>query len=198
MARQKGRKQVKFKVAIVGEGITEWHYFNDLKQNRKYTYEIKPSIPKHSDFKSIFSKAEELAEEGYDKIYCVLDLDIIRADKSISEEYLKLKRAVEKKDQIKVFETMPCIEYWFLIHFKDFSTKIYPTYDSLKEEVKGYLPNYDKTHEYFRKVRIYTTLVTNGDLNKACDTSRKLRQEKEESDNELCPFSEIDLVIEKL
>ena len=56
---------------------------------------------------------------------------------------------------------MPCIEYWFLIHFKEYSTKIYANFDSLKKEIERFRNKpkkerskiYKKRAEYIKNYR---------------------------------------------
>lgn len=57
MARTKGNKKTTFQVAIIGEGETEWYYFNYMKQSERFGFKVEPDLPKHSDFKSIIKSA---------------------------------------------------------------------------------------------------------------------------------------------
>ncbi len=198
MARNKSITPTKYSVAIIGEGPTEWHYFNDMRQYKNFPYKLSPELPKHSDYKYIFEKARRLVNEGYDKVYCVLDIDVFKNDKKQEEKYFIEKRKLLKNKKIAVVETMPCIEYWFLLHFKNFSTKIYPSYASLKTEIKTHLTNYEKSNEYFKKIKLFQTLVSKGDIEKAYKSALSLREKKKESDNHLFPFSDIDILLKKL
>jgi hypothetical protein len=73
MTRKNKKLRVKKKYAVVGEGLTEWFYFNAMKQVENFNFDLKPDMPKHSDINSIFLKAESLLEKGYDKVFCVID-----------------------------------------------------------------------------------------------------------------------------
>lgn len=196
MARKINRRKGKFRLAIIGEGITEWHYFNNLKQEKRFPYKLTPDLPKHSDYKYIFQKAGQLTNDGYDEVFCVLDVDVFKKDRKKEQQYQKDRLKLLKDPRIKIFESMPCIEYWFLLHYKNYSTKIYPTYDSLKTELKKYLPEYDKSNEYFEKVKIYQKLISEGNISKAISSAQKLRNEK--TDNNLFPYSEIDNLLDQL
>lgn len=196
MARNRNNRKAKFSIAIVGEGPTEWHYFNNMKQVKRFPYKLSPDLPKHSDYKYIFQKAKQLGSVGYDKIFCVLDVDVFKNDAAKEAKYQKEKKKILKDSRIEIFETMPCIEYWFLLHYVNYSSKIYPTYNSLKNELKKYLSDYEKSNEYFKKLKIYETLITTGDLEKAKSSVDRLR--KEINDNKLFPYSEIDLLLKKL
>ncbi len=67
--------KMKKRFAIVGEGPTEWHYFDGFRKEKRYPFKINPDLPKHSDWKSILKKAQIQVHEGYDKVFCVLDFD---------------------------------------------------------------------------------------------------------------------------
>ncbi|MFP4489496.1 MAG: RloB domain-containing protein [Bacteroidales bacterium] len=83
MRKNRRPKIEKISVAVIGEGPTEWHYFNDLRQTERLRFSLKPSLPKSSNFRSIIQKAKQFAREGYDYVYCVIDLDYIMITPSI-------------------------------------------------------------------------------------------------------------------
>ena len=203
MARKTNNKNPKKIVAVIGEGITEWHYFNDLKQIEKYSFQLKPELPKHSDVNAVVNKALELRENGYDKILCLFDLDRIISNRIEKAKYLKFKKKYhhsksKRKGNIIFYDTMPCIEYWFLLHFEQYSTKIYPSYESLKTVLSKYLNDYDKSDKYFKKVKIYQTLIKKGSLTLAIENATKLLIEKQMNDNESFPYSEIHLLLNEI
>ncbi|MCB9292556.1 MAG: RloB domain-containing protein [Lewinellaceae bacterium] len=191
MARGRKKRKEKFRAAVVGEGITEWHYFHDLKQAEKLPYQLKPSLPKHSNYQEIFRKARQLISEGYDHVYCVVDLDVILSlEEKTRERYEKAKKKLLQIPDVFIFETMPCTEYWFLLHYKEFSTRIYPDYYSLSRELERFLPGYEKSEAYFRRNKIYRTLKEAGNLNKAHSNAKRLCAERARQDDSLFPFSE--------
>jgi len=188
-------------VAIIGEGITEWHYFNDLKHTEKYSFQIKPELPKHSDVEAIVCKALELRAKGYDKILCLFDLDRIISDNTEKIKYVKYKKKYHNskgKGNIFFYETMPCIEYWFILHFEQYSTRTYPNYESLKAILFKHLNNYEKSEKYLKRIKLYQTLIKQGNLSLAIDNAAKLLIEKQTNDNELFPYSEIHLLLNEL
>ncbi len=203
MARKKNRRKLKNAVAIVGEGITEWHYFTDLKQTERYSFKVKPELPKHSDVDAIVKKAKKLLTDGYDKVLCLFDMDRIYTDKTENSKYLKHRNKLHNKKnkigrQIIFYETMPCIEFWFLLHFINYSTGVYPDYNSLKSKLLSYLKGYDKSDKYFKKNKIYQILTTQGSIELAIDSAEKLVIEKDKSENTLFPFSEIHDLLSEL
>ena len=43
-------------IAIIGEGETEWFYLESLRVAKRYPFQMKPTFPKHSDWRYISSK----------------------------------------------------------------------------------------------------------------------------------------------
>ncbi len=203
MARKTKNKPTPIIIAIVGEGITEWHYFNDLQQTEKYAFQLKPELPKHSDVEAIVKKALELRETGYDKIFCLFDMDRMLSDQTENAKYEKYRQKLhnkksKNKGSIIFYNTMPCIEYWFLLHFIQYSARTYQNYESLKPVLLKYLKGYDKSEDYFKRFKIYQTLVKIGNLNLAIENATKLLIEMKDSDNKLFPYTEIHILLNEL
>lgn len=84
-------RKEKLPIMIIGESITDFYYFNSLK-DRFRDIQIEPTFPKHStSIKELGNKIEEGIANGYAKIYCVIDMD--NKDKAKEkEQYLNLNR----------------------------------------------------------------------------------------------------------
>lgn len=90
---------------------------------------------------------------------------------------------------------MPCIEFWFLLHFKPYSNKIYRNCNEVIQELKQFLPDYKKTKGFLQKLNIYKALVEKGDQALAIKTAIRLCKEYQKSDNIQLPYSEIRLFL---
>ncbi|HPX04959.1 MAG TPA: RloB family protein [Tenuifilaceae bacterium] len=199
MTRKSRNRPTKFRVAIVGEGDTEWYYFSNMKQCERFSYKIEPELPKHSDYKTIIDTARRKRDEGYDLIFCVLDLDRIITNPTEKKGYFAEKAKKKANNGIQFIETMPCIELWFLLHFLDrYSTKIYMDYEQVIKPLKTHIPNYEKTGDFFNSIPIYDFLINKGNFNTAEKFAKKLYKEKEQNNNPFSNFSEIHLLINKL
>ncbi len=184
MVRKAKNRNPKFSVAIVGEGFTEWHYFLNMRKKRRFGFEVKPSMPKHSDFKTIISTARRTRKEGYDMVFCVLDMDSILSHSSSKKSYLKEKSLKKLNSGICFIETMPCFELWFLLHFLEkFSGKIFKSYKEIKPELIKYIKNYNKSEKFFRNGSFYHHLETQGSVEMAIKNAEKLLSEKQKQDN---------------
>ena len=111
--RQRNKRERK-SIAIIGEGLTEYRYVDDMRTTERYRFSLVPGIPKHSDLDDIVKLANERVKAGYDYVLCLIDMDVIEGNHEKMEHYKALK-----KDNPKIIfvESSPCTEYWFLMHY---------------------------------------------------------------------------------
>ena len=171
MSKRTGTKKERKSIAIIGEGLTEYRYVDDMRTTERYRFSLVPGIPKHPDLDDIVKLANERLLAGYDYVLCLVDMDVVGSDHNNLEHY----RSLKKENQAIIFvESSPCTEYWFLMHFMPRpSSKEYPNYDAVAQELKKHIPNYDKTEAFFNKIHIYRELKERGNMAKAIELSRE-------------------------
>lgn len=172
MGTRSYKKKIRKSIVIIGEGLTEYRYVDDIRTEERYRFSLVPGIPKHPDLDDIVNLATRRLNEGNDYVLCLVDMDVINNSFDKKEHYKALKKEYSK---IIFVESSPCTEYWFLMHFMpNISSREYPDYDSVVQELKKHIPNYDKTEDFFNKTHIYRELKTRGDMKRAIDMSREL------------------------
>lgn len=191
------RKPLKKSIAIIGEGLTEWMYFDHIRKNRRYSFSLKPDLPKHSNYMYIFSKAKELCAKGFDIVFCVLDIDTILRENTL-QEFRKSCRQLPKR--VVPITSNPCIEIWFLMHFmKTPQSRIYESYEAVKKVLRIHLEKYDKTEEYLSSSGIFNKLEKDNGLEIALKNSKTiLACLSQDSDVSQSSFSEISFLIKQL
>ena len=116
LSRREARRDPVARVLIVCEGKkTEPTYFRDLIREYRLTSAIVKVAGEGADPKIVVErakerqKAEQRAEEQYDRIFCVFDRD----------EHEKFDAASRdaKRHGFKLARSWPCFEYWLLLHF---------------------------------------------------------------------------------
>ena len=114
MSMRQVNRRVRKSIAIIGEGLTEYRYVDDMRTTERYRFSLVPGIPKHSDIDDIVNLAKERVYSGYDYVLCLIDMDVIEGNHDKMEHYRSLK-----KDNPKIIfvESSPCTEYWFLMHY---------------------------------------------------------------------------------
>lgn len=168
MVNRKARKSI----AIIGEGLTEYRYIDDMRTTERYRFSLVPGIPKHSDLDDIVRLAQDRLKAGFDYVLCLIDMDVIEGSHDKMEHYKALKS--ENPDIIFV-ESSPCTEYWFLMHYMPGpSSKEYADYDAVAQALKRHIPNYDKTEAFFNKTHIYRELKEKGDMARGIEISWEL------------------------
>lgn len=172
MSMRQVNRRVRKSIAIIGEGLTEYRYVDDMRTTERYRFSLVPGIPKHSDIDDIVNLAKERVNAGYDYVLCLIDMDVIESSHDKMAHYRSLKKYNPK---IIFVESSPCTEYWFLMHYMPGpSSKEYADYNAVAQELKKHIPDYDKTETFFNKTHIYRELKEKGDLAQAIELSRGL------------------------
>ncbi|WP_409439200.1 RloB family protein [Psychromonas sp. GE-S-Ul-11] len=156
LQRKKSQRASYDKILIVCEGEkTEPNYSTDLVCYYKInTANVAIDGSCGSSPRSILKRAEDLAKneskkgDGFDRIYCVFDKDN-------HETYDETVDKIASKKPKGIFYaaiSVPCFEYWLLLHF-DYTTK--PYYKSgnssigneVLKDLKAFYPNYEKGND---------------------------------------------------
>ena len=189
MSMRQGDRIARKSIAIIGEGLTEYRYVDDLRTTERYRFSLVPGIPKHSDLDDIVRLAQERMNAGYDYVLCLIDMDVIDGNHAKMEHYKELK-----KDNPKIIfvESSPCTEYWFLMHYMPRpSSKEYANYDAVAQELKKHILNYEKTEAFFNKTHIYRELKEKGDMERAIQMSRDLDELREKEPDVYKSYSQM-------
>lgn len=126
---------------ISGGENTERYYFQHINTIKKTSFNIEPKyFGKESKYTEEFPRriSEILKNHNDAKIFCVFDFDTVYGNTANQDRH---KEFVENiKDNINngivvLCPSMPCIEYWFLLHFEDDVT-LYKTCSDLDEPLK--------------------------------------------------------------
>lgn len=161
---------------FIVEGETEKWYIAQLKYEENISYfRILPEIIRKSSLRYQYHKIEEFADYS-DELYWIIDYDVIKFkdfqsnSNRYSEElkfYInKLKISRKLKNKIVIIINNPCLEFWFLLHFK-YTSRLYQNYKELKFEFGKIelLNNYEKTNHYFKnfysKLKPYLSFAIN-------------------------------------
>lgn len=165
---------MKKSIAIIGEGETEWFYFDSLRVACRYPFRLAPGFPAHSDIEHLLKLSKAKSEEGYDYVVCLLDMDRLNSVPAEMKKYRTFRNRKENK-QILFIETNPCTEFWFLLHFlPTLQVKHYTSYEQLLPELQKYMPGYEKTKKYFIRTKLYDFLAKHGSLELAMKNGEAL------------------------
>lgn len=112
---------------IIGEGPTEFYYLNSLKDEFRELQSIKPDTPNNTSLRELERSIESAIAVGYDRIFCLIDMDTKKKDATSRREYAKFKSKYHGKKvtnqkkginyEVRFFETDRCTELFFLYYF---------------------------------------------------------------------------------
>jgi hypothetical protein len=144
--------------AIVGDGLCEKLYFDQMKFYEGLTSKIEPQLPKWGSWSTVFDTVEKLLKnEEYSRVYCLIDYDKVIEEKHLISKYLSRKNKLEKTGKVIVFECNPCFETWFLVHFEK-TGRLFDNCKSVADTLKKYVEDYAKDEKYYRRKAIYKRL----------------------------------------
>ena len=177
MARKKQKLQKdRGSIAIIMDGKDERWYIDKVKEcylcNKLRQVKVKPELPNEKNVEEQFDLAKKLLEDEYSFVILILDFDKILKEKKeggkgVKEfeyfansynNYINIKagqgsRANKWMNNLLVIVNNPCLEYWFLLHYKQ-TTKFYEDGNSLISELKRIpeLKDYDKNETYIKSL----------------------------------------------
>lgn len=195
-------KTTKISIAVIGEGETEWFYFDNMRTTERFNFKFAPDLPQHSDMGHMVKLVDDYVRKQFDKVFCIVDMDRILSNDKEKKEYAKLKTKYTRKayrDKVCFLETNPCTEFWFLLHFLPNPVrKQYGNYETLEKELQKYVPGYEKTVKYFKKTKIYDFLKENGNIERAISNSDIIREWASENEEDRIAYSEIQGLIKTI
>lgn len=165
-----GRRQrfrpLKAGLHIVGEGLTEYYYFKHLKGLFNYVCTIKPRFCKNTCIKEMDATISQLLEADA-TVICVFDADNSLRNKSESDQLQALKKKYKSSKNVIFCDSMPSIEYWFLIHYSE-TRSGFASSKEVTTALKKHIRNFKKTKKFLEKHQwVKKMSVTDGNLNKA-------------------------------
>lgn len=190
MARHTQRRDTRKVMVVLGDGKTEQHYLTHLKKLKKYKFTIRPSLFSNITIENVEYYIEEHLSGGCNNIIYITDYDTIVNQHKL-EKFNKLKRKYAQKKEVLICETMPSIEFWFLLHFCKTTTE-FASCDDVTRFLKRYLPDYDKSESYLKSSKWVESLCSDNGLEYAIRNSELVLKEKTLGDKgDHFPFSNI-------
>lgn len=197
-------RKIKKTILILGEGPTEFYYFNSLNDVFK-GLNIQPDHPKHTSIKELEAKIKKGITDGYSYIYCVIDMDT-KDEEPEHSQYARLRKKYEKPIvkpkkgihcEVKFFETHRCTELFFLYYFK-YTSRMYANQNLLLKDLNQHC-QYCKTRDFFKKGGGLHTYFEKqgGSLDAAIRHAERSMKDKMEGDRDYT-YSELGRMIQEL
>ena len=156
MRKNIGRRQVRYTVALVGDGFTESIYFSDFRDTeRPVGLRVIPDFPgRIGSFAGVLERAIELKED-YDRVYAMIDMDAVIAQQQM-QVYRQQKINAERAGVI-VLENNPCFEIWLLLHFER-TGRLFQNCNQVVTALRRHIPGYHKGLRFAEAARLFFNL----------------------------------------
>jgi len=186
MTRHSKRRNLRFSVALVGDGFTESIYFTDFRDTeRPDSLHIIPDFPgRIGSFSGVLDRGIELTE-NYNRVYALVDMDAIIAQQQ-QQNYGQHKARALRAGVI-VLENNPCFEFWLLLHFRQ-TGRLFQNCEQVITELRRFIPGYNKGLKFLEAARLFADLRDN--LPQAMANAALLEVDRDEHDP-LYPRAEI-------
>ena len=190
MARRiRERKLKNPTITIIGEGATERYYFTHLKRLHGYNYVCKPRNFTEQTFDEMQKQIERvLADNGI--AVCVFDADVTRTRPAEKAKFEDMKRKYADNPAVILCDSMPSIEFWFLLHYLN-TNRYFATSDDVIDVLHRYMPNFSKHQSFLSKEAWVSELLNDDKMRQAAIRAEEFR-EGESYTNLHILFNELD------
>lgn len=196
--------KLKHSVLVLGEGPTEFYYFNSLRDVFRGD-DHQARLSQAYEYEGTGGKIEKGIADGYDRVFCVIDMDT-KDEEPERSQYMRLKKKYAnpvnkpKKGiycEVRFFETHRCTELFFLYYFR-YTARMYNDQSALLLDLKKQC-GYEKTIDFFRKSKGLHSYFEKkgGEFDKAIRHAKHSMEEKL-ADGRNYTYSELGRMIEEL
>lgn len=182
MARKIKERELKNPtITIIGEGATERYYFTHLKRLRGYNYICKPRNFTEQTFDEMQKQIDRvLADNGI--AVCVFDADVTRTRPAEKIKCDDMRRKYAKNPSVILCDSMPSIEFWFLLHYLN-TNRYFATSDDVITVLRRFIPDFSKHQSFLSKETWVSDLLSDNRLNTALDNANAISIEGESYSN---------------
>lgn len=178
MARKKRKRDLKETLPIViGAGLTERRYFEHLKELCSFKVKLKPRFFGRDNASAMGQILKTNLCDGVTAI-CVFDMDVTQWDEKEKKRLSEFVNTYKNNQSVILCGSMPSIEYWFLLHYKD-THKAYATSDNVIEDLHKYIQNYAKTDDFLKNSKWVTDMIAENRMSIAIDRSKNRKPNDE-------------------
>lgn len=112
----------------------------------------------------------------------VFDTDVSTWNESEKKKLSALRKKYSKNKRVILCDSLPSIEFWFLIHFIN-TNRYFGTSKAVIGELKKFIPNFDKSESFLSNKKWVDDMCKDGKLNDAYARSKQLGLEGESYSN---------------
>ena len=159
-------------ITIIGEGLTERLYFTHLRRLKDYRYTCKPRNFAQQSLNEM-QKLVEKALEDLSIAVLEFDADVARTNQSEREKLETLRRKYKNNKKVIICDSLPSIEFWFLIHYLN-TNRHFNSSNDVIDVLRKYIPDFDKHEKFLSQEKWVAELISEDRLKAACQRAEAL------------------------
>lgn len=173
MARiRKERELKRSRITVIGKGLTERWYFEHLRSMMGYRYDCKPRFFSRQSYEEMGKLIDwVLRDDGI--AVCVCDADITRTNQTERQRFKEMKEKYALEERVLICDSMPSIEFWFLLHYLD-TSRHFQNSDDVVNALHRWLPEFQKSGSFLEKPQWVVDLCKDNKLQVAYDRAKTI------------------------
>lgn len=176
--RRKERELRRSRITVIGEGLTERWYFDHLRTVMGYRYDCKPRFFTHQSYQEMRKLIDWVLQNDGIAV-CVCDADITLTNSEEKKRMEEMKKAyVSEEGKVFICDSMPSIEFWFLLHYLE-TSKQFQTSDEVAQVLRHHMPTFQKRSTFLEKVQWVKDLCADDKLQLAYNRAEALGKKSE-------------------
>jgi hypothetical protein len=196
MSRQINKIKPYKRFVVLGDGQTEQYYLEHLKAIGGYKYSIRPLLFNSITIEKAALLIKDLLTDGYDMVIYLTDYDTI-VNQCKEELFKKLTNKYKNSRRVMICETMPSIEFWFLLHYQK-TTREFRNAEEVTCLLLKHIRGYSKEESFLRKSKWVEGLCSGGKQEKAIGFAADGLMQKDRGDaGSHFPYTKAHLAIDK-
>ena len=183
------------RAVIIGAGITEKWYFSHMQSLLNLKIKIRPRYFGNENIPTL----EKLIKQVLDSdglAIVVFDADVSTWNESESKKLSALKKKYGNNRRVILCDSMPSIEFWFLIHFIN-TNKFFGTSRAVIAELVKHIPRFDKNESFLSNKKWVEDLISDGKFQAAYSRAKQFDTSGESYSNLWKAFEYLDVFTTK-
>ena len=182
MARKEAVKsKLQERTTVIGAGITERWYFFHLQALFDLKIKIRPRFFGNENINTLEKRISQVLSEG-GRAVVGFDADVSTWNETDKERLVKLRKKYAKNKRVILCDSMPSIEYWFLLHYANVNC-YFGTSKAVMEELVKHIKDFGKTDSFLKNQKWVLDMCDNGQLDMAFQRAQSFAMEGESYTN---------------
>jgi hypothetical protein len=146
--------------------------FHQLKKLQHYRYTCKPRNFAQQSLEEMQKLVDRVLAD-YGIAICVFDADVARANPNEMAKLNRMRRKYKDNKNVVICDSMPSIEFWFLIHYLN-TNKHFNTSDDVIEALRKYIPDFSKQEKFLSQAKWVANMLSEDRLKQACQRAEAM------------------------